>query len=97
MSFHVDLDEVAHVIERIAATDQDVEALAADLDATRLRLHDAWHGVSADAHERAHAELVRGLATMRAALRGMRTAVSTAHGNYSGAADANLAMWDEIR
>ena len=97
MSFHVDLDEVAHVIERIAATDQDLEALAADLDATSGRLRDAWAGLSADAHARAHAEFLRGLATMRAALREMRTAAATAHGNYSGAADANLAMWDEIR
>lgn len=95
--FHVDLDEVADLIDRIAATGADLAALAADLDTTSGRLHDAWTGRSADAHASAQAEFARGFATMRAALAEMRTAASHAHDSYSDAAGANLAMWDEIR
>ena len=97
MSVNVDLDQVAHVIDRIAATEQDIESLAAELDVTDAGSPGAWTGVTAAAGARAHAELVRGFATMRTALHEMRAAATTAHSNYSCAADADLALWDEIR
>ena len=69
--YHVDLDEVAHVIDRIAATSEDLEALSTDLDHTSGRLHDVWTGRAADAHATAQAEFARGFATMRASLADM--------------------------
>ena len=96
MNLHVDLDEVNRVIERIAAADRDLDQLAADLDAATSRLHEGWAGASAEAHARAQASFGRGLAGMRAALREMRVAASHAHDSYSSAAEANVALWDEI-
>lgn len=95
-AFHVDLDEVALVISRMAAVGDDLSSLAARLDASSGRLHEAWSGVASSAHLSAHAEFAAGFAEMRAALADMHTAADTARSNYSGAVDANLAMWGDL-
>ena len=95
-AFHVDLDHVTLVVDRMAATHADLAALADRLDASSGRLHEAWTGLAASAHASAHAELAAGLASMGSALAELRVAADHAHGNYARAASANAGIWGEL-
>jgi uncharacterized protein YukE len=60
-------------------------------------LQETWEGLSALAQQEAHEEWTAGMVAMRKALADLRAAARLAHGNYTGAADANLTMWRQVR
>ena len=94
--FEVDADELLHVVDRMAACEAGMRDLAADLERRIDALHLTWQGEAAAAHVLAQATWDRGFADMRDALRQMRAAAHTAHGNYTAAADTNLRMWEQV-
>lgn len=95
-AFEVDPDQLAHVVDRMAACESGLRDLAADLERRVQALHLTWRGDAAAAHELAQAAWDDGFREMRDALRQMRTAARTAHDNYTAAADTNLRMWEQV-
>ena len=93
----VDLDQLADVVALLAGQHSALEALAARLASELSRLHESWEGSAAAGHLDAQARWDQGFAAMRDALAGMRSAADTARGNYTAAAEANRAMWRELR
>lgn len=96
-SFAVDLDELDRVVDDVASCEQALEALTADVARQVRALHEVWEGLAAQAQREAHAEWEQGMLAMREALAGLRAAARTAHGNYAGSAQTNLAMWEQVR
>ena len=95
-TFDVDVDELTHTVDQMAACGATLHDLA-DLLAQRLAsLHLTWEGASADAHRTAQAEWEAGFTDMREALDRMRTAARTAHTRYTSAAGTNLRMWQRV-
>jgi WXG100 family type VII secretion target len=95
-AFEVDVDELLRVVDRMAACETTLRDLADDLESRIRELHLSWRGEAADAHDRAQAAWAEGFRDMREALRQMRVAAHTAHGNYTSAADTNLRMWEQV-
>jgi len=95
--FEVDVDELLHVIDRMAACEAGLRALATDLDRQIRELHVTWQGEAAQAHDQAQEAWATGFLDMREALGRMREAAHIAHGNYTSAADTNLRMWQQVR
>jgi WXG100 family type VII secretion target len=96
-AFEVDVDELLHVVDRMAACEGAFSDLAADLERRIRELHVTWQGDAAEAHQQAQAAWDHGFRDMRDALGRMRGAAHTAHGNYTAAADTNLRMWEQVR
>lgn len=94
--FHADLDQLADLLDELTRDDDAMELMAADLARDLARLHERWDGSAASAHLAAQAEWDAGFAAMRSALRSMRAVAATARDNYAGAAEANVAMWDQV-
>ena len=94
--FAVDLDELQHVVERMARCKDTLHALAARLAGRVDDLHATWAGLAATAQHEAQAEWERGFAAMRDGLEQMRVAVRLAHDNYDGAARTNQQMWQQL-
>ena len=94
--FRADLDSLDDVVRRLGATHDELEEVASLLGRRVAVLHDHWDGVAAGAHADAHAQWEQGFAQMRAALSELRSAAHTAHDNYLGAAETNLAMWRRL-
>ncbi len=95
--FEVDVDELLHVVDRMATCEAALHELATDLERQVRELHVTWQGDAARAHDQAQAVWDRGFHEMRLSLRQMRGAADTAHGNYTSAADTNLRMWEQVR
>jgi WXG100 family type VII secretion target len=89
----VSLPALDEVLERMAAYDRHVEQQLDRIDAQARNLAASWSGNAAASYAGAHAECTTDLACMRSALRALREAVATAHGNYTAAIAANRAMW----
>lgn len=81
------------MVQRMAAFQRYAEDTIAEIDSRVTRLHASWTGEAAAAHAEAHRHWARGEAMMREALAQLKQATTTAHGNYTGAMSANLAMW----
>lgn len=94
--FTVDSDELDEVIGRLEKTESALERLTADLARQMATLQETWEGLSAEAQKEAHEEWTKGMVAMRAAMADLRAAARSAHGNYTAAADANLAMWEDM-
>lgn len=90
--FGVDLDELVDTVDEMTRCADALEARLDDL----ARIHLPWSGRAADAQAAAQAEWEAGFRSMREALALMRTAASTAHGNYADAASTNLRMWEQV-
>jgi len=95
-AFEVDIDELLHLIDRMAACEAALSDLAADLERQIRELHLTWQGEAAHAHDEAQAAWDHGFRDMRAALQQMRAAAHTAHDNYTSAADTNLRLWEQV-
>ena len=91
--FVVDLEALQRVIDRLASFEAFAEERTGDVDTRVSRLHLSWSGHAAAAHRDAHTEWMRGAREMRDGVAAMRSAASTAHGNYGSAVSANLTMW----
>ncbi|MGZ6763962.1 MAG: WXG100 family type VII secretion target [Nocardioides sp.] len=95
--FTVDLDELARVVADVGAAEAAYELTAVEIVQRTAALHAAWGGAAADAHRLAQARWQAGFDEMRTALRALRAAATTAHEHYPASAEANLAMWEEVR
>ena len=95
--FGVDVDELSHAIDRMAACGSALHELAADLERRVASLHISWHGEAATAHQAAEDEWEHGFRTIREALTTMHNAARVAHDNYTAAAESNLQQWEQVR
>jgi WXG100 family type VII secretion target len=95
--YAVDLGELQHKIDEMAAFEKTIEKALDDLDRVVEGLHIKWTGQAAVAHREAHAEWVAGMKQMHTGLVEMRGAALRAHGNYTSAVEANSRMWASIR
>jgi WXG100 family type VII secretion target len=95
--FAVDVDELSHAVDRMAACGSALHELAADLERRIASLHISWQGEAATAHRDAQAECEHGFRTIREALATMQNAARVAHGNYTAAVEANLQQWGQVR
>jgi WXG100 family type VII secretion target len=92
-AFRVDPQALADAVQRMAEFQRYAESMLTEIDSLVSNLHTTWTGEAAAAHAEAHQHWARGEAMMREALNQLRTAGTTAHGNYTGAVSTNLAMW----
>ncbi len=94
--FAVDLDLLDKVVRSLSQHHDQLDLLDARLAEVVRRLHSEWDGAAALAHSDAQEQWDAGFAAMRSALSGMRAAAEVAHRNYGLAADANVALWQEL-
>ncbi len=94
--FAVDLDQVAGLVADLDVSRSALGDLLAELSVQVLRMHEAWDGVAAAAHEAAQRQWEDGFAQMSAALADMRAAGVSAHDNYAAAVETNLALWRAV-
>ena len=92
-AFSVDPEALADAIQRMGEFMRHAESVVAEIDSLVEHLHQTWSGEAATAHAEAHRHWSQGAATMREALKTLKTAGSTAHDNYTHAMAANVAMW----
>lgn len=95
--FAVELDDLLATVDDLAACGSDLDALLADVVRRIVTLHGTWEGRAALAQAAAQADWEAGFRAMREGLATMRSAASTAHGNYGDAVAANLRMWEQVR
>ncbi|MCA1222545.1 WXG100 family type VII secretion target [Streptomyces sp. 8L] len=72
----------------------DLEGHLKTLDGVVKGLAEKWRGETKGAFEETYADWTKQSAELHAALRALHALVGTAHGNYSAAKQANLAMWN---
>ncbi|MDR7253457.1 WXG100 family type VII secretion target [Nocardioides sp. BE266] len=96
-SFSLDPDELDAVIGDLERTEAALNTITSDLETQMRALHDEWEGLAAQAHSEAHAQWTAGMVAMRQAMSDLRAAARAAHGNYTAAGDANLAMWRSLQ
>lgn len=94
--YTADLDLIAERITQMSAFERSLEQRLARLQADLDRLHETWTGQAAEAQRRAHDQWTAGAEEMRSALADLRAVVEVARRNYASAADANVAMWNNV-
>ena len=92
-AFSVDPEALADAVQRMGEFMRHTESVVAEIDSLVTHLHQTWSGEAAAAHALAHRHWSNGEATMREALKTLKTAGGTAHHNYTGVMAANTAMW----
>jgi WXG100 family type VII secretion target len=92
-AFQVDPQALVEAVQRMGEFQRYAESTLNEIDSLVSTLHSTWAGEAAAAHAQAHRHWARGEAMMRAALAQLRAAGTAAHGNYTGAMTANMAMW----
>jgi WXG100 family type VII secretion target len=92
-AFSVDPDALSHAIQLMDEFVRHTESVVSEIDSLITHLHGTWSGEAATAHAAAHRHWAHGEATMREALKALKTAGNTAHHNYTGVMAANAAMW----
>lgn len=95
-NYSLDADELDAVITDLERTETALDAFTTDLEAQLRTLHDTWEGLAARAHVVAHEEWTTGMKDMREAIADLRAAARAAHGNYTGAAETNRSMWEQM-
>ena len=95
-TFTIDPDELTAVIAELVDCKATLARLLDDLNVQMRTLQSTWEGLSADAQAVAQAEWESGMATMNEALQGLIAASEVAHGNYTGAVQANVGMWSGL-
>ena len=95
--FTIDSDELDTVIGDVESCEKALEELTNDLQKQVAALQSVWEGLAAEAQQEAHEEWTQGMLTMRQAMADLRAAARTAHENYTGAAETNVSMWDQLR
>lgn len=94
--FTIDTDDLDAVIADVQATENALESLTDDLERQIAALQSVWEGLAAEAQAEAHKTWEEGMRGMRAALAELRAAARNAHTNYTGAATANVTMWESL-
>ena len=95
--YSIDPDDLDEIITDLQKCETALELLTGDLDKQIKALQETWDGLAATAQQEAHEEWTTGMVAMRTALADLRAAARQAHGNYTGAAHANLTMWRRVR
>lgn len=97
MSAHdVDLDELGATVAALVACQEEILALAGDVDRATDGLGASWAGAAADAHSVGHARWREECAAMVAALARLRTIAAAAEAHYREAISANLVAWQQV-
>jgi WXG100 family type VII secretion target len=96
-TYSIDPDELDEIIADLEKCETALELLTVDLDKQLKALQETWEGLAARAQEEAHEEWTTGMVAMRTAMADLRAAARLAHGNYTGAVNANLTMWRRVR
>ena len=96
-TYSIDPDELDEIVTDLEKCESALELLTVDLTKQMKTLQDTWEGLAARAQEEAHEEWTAGMVAMRTALAELRAAARLAHGNYTGATQANLTMWRGVR
>jgi WXG100 family type VII secretion target len=94
--FSIDPTELDLIVDEMARCDHAIRLLTGDLSRQIGVLHSQWTGLAADAQRLAQAEWEKGLREMTASLAALRDAARVAHTNYTGAADTNHRMWQQL-
>ena len=92
-AFSIDPEALADAVQHMSEFMRHTESVIAEIDSLITHLHHTWSGEAAAAHAEAHRHWSNGEATMREALKTLKTVGSTAHHNYTHAMAANTAMW----
>jgi WXG100 family type VII secretion target len=95
--YGVDLDDLLGTIDDLAACGSELGALLDEVARRVDALHVSWSGRAAHAQSAAQDDWEAGCRAMHDGLAAMRAAATTAHGNYSDAAGANVRMWEQLR
>lgn len=95
-TFSIDPDELAEIVRELAECKEILTRNLADLRKQMRILQTTWDGLAADAQAVAQEEWEKGMQTMNTALEDLIAANRTAHANYTGAARANLNMWQGL-
>ena len=91
--FGVDTDKLMDIVDAMARLETRIEAMIAEADSHVGSLHATWDGTAAAMQADAQRRWADGAQEMHEALVKLRDAALKAHGNYTGAAKTNLAMW----
>jgi WXG100 family type VII secretion target len=94
--FTIDPAELDRVITELRTSRRTLGRLLGDLRQQMRTLQSTWEGLSADAQAVAQEEWEQGMREMNDALDELIVANRIAHGNYTGAVDANVSMWREL-
>ncbi len=94
--YTVDPDELIAIVRELKTCRTNLERNLTDLRRQMKVLQDSWEGLSADAQAVAQEEWEQGMETMNFALQDLTDASEYAHGNYTGAIQLNMTMWDEV-
>jgi WXG100 family type VII secretion target len=97
LGYGVDLGRLDAVTEDLRRTQVEMEHRLSGLDDLVAGLQDVWRGQAADAQRQAHAVWSKEARDMHTALVQLQDAARLAHGNYTAAVEANLAMWKQVR
>lgn len=96
-AFAVDVDELMATIASMAACGRELVDLASDVESAQGALRAEWEGQASTAHTGWHSRWRQSFADMTVALAELRALGETARVNYTGAVDANTAMWEQVR
>lgn len=94
--YAVQTEELADVVARMSAFEQQLEQAIETADRKVARMHAVWSGAAAAEHRAAHDRWKADVAQMRAALQRMRAIAHTAHGNYTATVTTNSGMWSGL-
>ena len=89
----VDLGELDRLVARMAAFEQQLDTLDAEVGRHAGRLRTGWRGATAEAQRETQRRWSAGAAEMRTALTQLRALAATAHANYEAAVRANAVLW----
>ncbi len=91
--YQVNLTELQNLIDDATRLDAAIEARVAAAGRRVEQLHMQWTGAAATGHQQFVDRWTADTTAMRAALTTLQTALTRAHGNYSGVVDINKRMW----
>lgn len=92
MRYRVELDELLAFVDKLQACEQRAEAIATRVDDQVADLHNSWDGHGASGHLTQHQDWIAAAGQMREALVQLKATAHTAHRNYTGAIELNMAM-----
>ncbi|MEV0296070.1 WXG100 family type VII secretion target [Nocardia sp. NPDC050710] len=93
MRHSVDLDQLDAVVGRLKGFEGFLDEQINALDQAVTNLQTNWDGDAASAQAAAHAKLMEAAKEIHEGMSDMREAAAAAHGRYTAAIAANVAMW----
>ncbi len=96
MTVHrIDLARLDAAVDHLNAYAKQLTQELSTIDEAVATLGTGWTGPAATAHAKAHGEWSKALSEMTESIKIMRQAADTARGNYTGAAAANMQIWQD--